>query len=204
MNREKKEQILKKSRKRKQNKNQTRWIAERSYRHGPSNLKRNYSSFLFLYSLRFLYSGPYNPYSVGRATYKSSMPIDELAIGFSRSTRHKTTLFFFLLLFFLSLFFFRIEFPRVFPMSVFVTYFLYDLRERGRILPGTSFSAVHKYIPAADATAAARSGAVKIKRLRVASRRRRWQKENPRNKSLRPRSPKGSVTEKKKKRKKKR
>lgn len=66
-----------------------------------------------------------------------------------------------------------VEFPRVFPMSVFVTYFLYDLRERGRILPSTSFSAVdiYKYIPVADA--AARSGVVKIKRLRVASRRRR-------------------------------
>lgn len=68
-----------------------------------------------------------------------------------------------------------VEFPRVFPMSVFVTYFLYDLRERGRILPSTSFSAVdiYKYIPAADADADARSGVVKIKRLRVASRRRR-------------------------------
>ena len=55
-------------------------------------------------------------------------------------------------------------------MSVFVTYFLYDLREREDIAQHTSSPVyIYIYIPAL--------GVVKLKRLRVASR--RWQKKNP-------------------------
>jgi hypothetical protein len=117
------------------------------------------------------------------------MPIDELGIGFSRSTRHKTTLFFFFYYFLFCPYFLGGWVSSCFP-NVRLCYLLFIRPARTRediarheFLRGRY---IYKYIPAADA--AARSGVVKIKRLRVASRR-RWQKENPRNKSLRPRSP---------------